>query len=467
MLWAVTATLLQSGLAQNLRARDSDIDDPLESYVGVYDYQGSTVALAAHRGKLIAILDEAPYPMRYQGGDNFLDAANTPVHFRRGADGRVTGFEEQGKFYPIRNHTLPARLAALVTPRATSAPYRYRPPLHLKDGIDTGKASAAGFSPDVLAHLVDAVTNEHFPNVHSILLWRNGKLFFEEYFYGYDINRRHALRSATKSFISALVGIAIDKGLIRNDQQTVVDLLPWPTSSYLNPGPRKLRMTLADLLSMRSGLACDDWSDDSPGGEKFLYSQPEWVRFAMNLPMENDPGAVAHYCSAGVHIAGRIVEHASRQTLLQFANLHLFGPLGITNYRWPYQTVNTNVNTFGQIYLRPRDMLKFGILFEQNGVWNGRRLVSRSWVERSTSPLTQIGSRKYGYFWWRQSFTIQHGGQTQIVHTILASGNGGQKIYIVPSLDLVAVFTGGNYNTANDSPPNAIMGDIILPELLK
>jgi CubicO group peptidase (beta-lactamase class C family) len=143
----------------------------------------------------------------------------------------------------------------------------------------------------------------------------------------------------------------------------------------------------------------------------------------------------------------------------------LFGPLGFKNHRWPHQTVRGNESTFAQLYLRPRDMLKYGILYLQGGQWEGKQLVSRKWIERSTQPLTAIGSKSYGYFWWHQTFAVKAANGRRNIDTILATGNGGQKIFIVPSLELVAVFTGGNYNSRTDTPPNEIMGDVILPQL--
>jgi CubicO group peptidase (beta-lactamase class C family) len=274
------------------------------------------------------------------------------------------------------------------------------------------------------------------------------------------------LRSATKSFHSVLLGIAVDRGRIRGDRQPIAELLPWPVSSLANPDPRKAAITVGDLLSMRTGLACDDRDGSSPGNEQLIYSKPDWARFTMDLPMVAAPGTVARYCSGGVHVAGRLVEHATGEDLLTFARKNLFEPLGFKGYKWPHQPVPENTGTFGQLYLRPRDMLKFGVMVLDKGRWRRRQIISRGWIERSTEPVTRIGSKEYGYLWWRQTFPLNAGGRRQDVETILATGNGGQKIFIVPSLQLVAVFTGGSYNSIEDTPPNAIMGNVILPELL-
>jgi CubicO group peptidase (beta-lactamase class C family) len=459
----LTSVLLLALLAPPLSASPA----PLTDFAGVYSYRdGTTVALVPRRQELVAIIDEAQYKLRRVGGDEFRNGAGQLVRFVRGERGEVVGVKEEEDYFPLRTHAIPAEIAALTMPRAGSAPWHDQSPVRLNDGLEVGNATGAGFGDRALAGLVRSIVSEEYPDVHSVLLWRRGRLVFEEYFYGFSRERPHQLRSATKSFHSALLGIAVDAGKIRDDRQPIAELLPWPVSSLANPDPRKAAITVGDLLSMRTGLACNDRDGSSPGNEQLIYSQPDWARFTMDLPMVAAPGTVARYCSGGVHVAGRLVERATGKDLLTFAREKLFEPLGFKNYKWPYQPVPKNAGTFGQLYLRPRDMLKFGILVLDQGRWKGRQIISRGWIERSTQPLTRIGSKEYGYFWWRQTFPLNAGGRRQDVETILASGNGGQKIFIVPSLQLVAVFTGGNYNSTEDTPPNAIMGNVILPELL-
>ena len=440
---------------------------PLADFAGVYAYRnGTTVAIVVKNSELIAVLDEALYPLRRTGSDEFRNGAGQPVTFVRNERGEVTGLKEEADYFPRQTATVPPDVVALAVavPRLSQAPYRYQIPARLGDGLEIGPAGDAGLSPAVLERLVQSIVNETYPKVHGVLLWRRGRLVFEEYFYGYDREREHQLRSATKSVVSLLAGIAIDLGKIRDDKQPIAELLPWPAA---NPEPRKAKITVGDLLSMRSGLACDDRDAASPGNEQRIYSQPDWARFTLDLPMVAEPGTVARYCSGGVHLTGRMIEKATGTDLQTFARAKLFDPLGFKGYRWPYQPVAANASTFGQIYLRPRDMLKLGLLVLNRGRWQGRRLISSAWIERSTAPLTQIGSKPYGYFWWHQRFPITTAGSEQTVDTILATGNGGQKIFIVPSLQLVAVFTGGNYNSEKDTPPNDIMGNVLLPALLR
>jgi CubicO group peptidase (beta-lactamase class C family) len=458
---------LSLGLANSttpIAAQRADLD----AYAGVYQYRGgATVAIVPKNADLVAIIGQALYPVKHVKGDEFRNGGGQIVRFQRNSRGIVDGLFEGTDFFPLLSHEVPSGVAALMVPASPGVDYRSAEPQDMHDGLVVATPSEVGVDPEILDSLTQSILDERYPNVHSILLWKDGKLFFERYFYGHNAATPHELRSATKSFDSALVGIALGKKLIPGLDAPVVDLLPVAVPPYKNLDSRKEKMTLSDLLSMRSGLACDDYDSKSPGNEQNVYDKPEWVRFAMDLPMASTPGTVAHYCSAGPIIAGRIVEHASGQSILQFAEANLFKPLGFSGYRWPYQTVNTNVNTYGELFLRPRDMLKFGILFADGGVWQGKQIIPAAWVTRSTTPVTQIGSKTYGYFWWHQRFSIQVKGETREVDTILATGNGGQKIFIVPSYRLVAVFTGGNYNSERDTPPNEIMPSIVRPAILK
>jgi CubicO group peptidase (beta-lactamase class C family) len=440
----------------------------LDAYRGVYQYRGgATVAIVPKESNLVAIIGQALYPVKHVKGDEFRNGGGQIVRFQRNGHGAVDGLFEEKDFFPLLSHEVPSGLVALTVPASPGANYRSTEPPDLHDGLVVGTAKEVGFDPKILDSLTQSILDEQYPNLHSVLLWKDGKLFFERYFYGYNAATPHELRSATKSFDSALVGIALGKKLIPGLDVPVVDLLPAAVPPYKNFDSRKEKMTLSDLLSMRSGLACDDYDSKSPGNEQNVYDQLEWVRFAMDLPMAATPGTVAHYCSAGPLIAGRIVEHASGQSVLQFAEANLFKPLGFSGYRWPYQTVNTNTNTYGELFLRPRDMVKFGVLFADGGVWHGKQIIPADWISRSTMQVTQIGSKTYGYFWWHQSFRVQVKGEAHEIDTILATGNGGQKIFIVPSYRLVAVFTGGNYNSERDTPPNEIMPSIVLPDILK
>ena len=294
--------------------------------------------------------------------------------------------------------------------------------------------------------------------LHSMLVVRHGKLVQEVYWNGYDQDAQQDLRSATKSITALLVGIAIDKHIVKGVNEPLGTYLEaaYPHAPALAHG-----ITLEHLLTMRSGLACDDRDPASPGQEDRMYQERDWVRYFLELPVAAPAGTAAHYCTGGVVALGRVVVEASKQPVPAFANEVLFGPLGISNARWADFDQHRQTDTGGHLALRPRDLAKIGQLVLQGGMWNGKQLVSRTWIEQATSEHTLIDkSRKsYGYLWWRASAPYQ-GRHVQIVY---ASGNGGQDVFVVPELDLVAVFTGGNYNSSKAALPFQLMSKFVLP----
>ena len=181
-------------------------------------------------------------------------------------------------------------------------------------------------------------------------------------------------------------------------------------ASYDHPDPRKAAMTLGDFLSMSSGLDCNDHSSTSPGREKVIDDKPDWVKATLDLPMINDPGTAGFYCSGGVAVVGRMTENAVHMKLPEFAQANLFGPLGIarTDWTWNYDLTNDD-KEYSQIHLRPRDMLKLGILFADGGRWHGQQIMSESWVRTSLAEHSHVDDVSYGYFWWRHAFECEDG----------------------------------------------------------
>lgn len=444
----------------------------LTDYEGVYEYQGGTkLVIVGAEPLLFAVLDDAKYPLRPIEVDTFQNAGGDTIPFRRSADGSVSGFVERGVFFARLSPAVDPEIAAAVRARprplgadGRAVSYEYRRPADLGDGLAVGEVSQAGLDRAIATRLVDRVVDGTYKDVHGILVSRGGRLVIEEYFYEYDRDRVHQMRSASKSVVSTLVGIAIDRGALAGDGELVLKRLQY--ESYANADPRKDQLTLRDLLTMRSGLACDDWDGASPGNESRVYQSQDWVKFVLDLPMAEPPGTHGQYCSGNVAVAGRIVERATGTPLPSFAQQQLFAPLGIdaAHVRWNYTLNASNAATFAQLYLRPRDMLKLGVLFQQRGRWQGRQIVSREWVERSTARWSTVGDQDYGYFWWHQWADVALPGGNRRVSMVVATGNGGQKIYLVPSLDLVVVMTGGNYNA--QSPAMAIMAKELLPALL-
>jgi CubicO group peptidase (beta-lactamase class C family) len=442
---------------------------PLTDYVGVYvESAGRTLELAAS-DTLFAVIDETKYPLRRAGLDKFLNGPGDTISFPRDEKGSVIGYVERGTLHRRLSTRVSAATDAAVRVKATdgrpSGAYRYRPPVDRRDGIAVGDIAASPLGVETAERIVRGVLDGTWPEVHGVLLYHRGRLVLEEYFYGYDAARPHQLRSATKSIVGALAGVAVDRGALSGVDEPVLARLG--VTDVGNPDPRKARITLGDLLTMRPGLACDDRDAKSPGNETRLYDEADWVKAAIDLPMASDPGTVAKYCSAGVKLVGRITERAAGRKLPDFAQATLFGPLGIRrgDWRWNYTLTNAN-REFAQLHLRPRDMLKLGLLFADSGRWKGRQVLSAGWVTTSLAAHSKVDDTDYGYLWWRPWMGVTT--PDSVHHRVefsVATGNGGQKIYLVPQHDLVAVFTGGAYNSGG-APPNRIMGRVVLPTLI-
>ena len=297
-------------------------------------------------------------------------------------------------------------------------------------------------------------------NINSILIVRNGYLVTEAYFDPYTVTNEHHLYSATKSITSALVGIAIMDGYIRDVHQKVLDF--YPTLEVKNNNLGKEKMTLEHVLQMTTGL---DWRESgvpygTPGN---TFSQMEkstdWVQYILDQPMASEPGTEFDYNSGASHLLSAIIQKETGQTASSYAEERLFKPLGISDFYW---TTDPNGITSGGwgLYLTPRDMAKFGYLYLDTGLWNGRVIVPSEWVNESTRRritvissgnnksglwrlLWQIFGRdgrtntsvNYGYHWWIPSF----GGYA-------ALGYAGQAIYVKPDLNLVVVITSGLHN---------------------
>jgi CubicO group peptidase (beta-lactamase class C family) len=464
VLILLTGLLGPAGLIAAQPNRPPRLSPVPADYNGTYAYHGrQTLQLLPQDTLLVAIIDDAEYPLRQAGPDRFVNRGGDTIPFRRAADGRIEGFSERKVFYrrlSAETARPPASMYARRGPDGRVPRYAYQPPASLGDGLPVAALAAAATMP--LQQMVQAIADEQYPGVHSVLIWKDGRLVLEEYFYGYDARRLHQLRSASKSFVSALVGVAVDQKLLGPEAGERV--LPHFTyAGYQHPDPRKQAWTVQDFLTMRTGLACNDNDPQSEGNEEKMYSQADWVKFVLDLPLVAAPGTQGSYCSGAVAVLGKTVEAVARQPLPAFAEAHLFRPLGISSYRWNYQLDAANP-TVAQLYLSSRDMLKFGVLYLQKGQWQGRQVLSAGWVARSLQAYGPVGSKQYGYFWWQQQFTVA--GQPTPVLAYMATGNGGQKIYVLPSLNAVVVFTGGNYNAARDTPPNELMPRFVLPALL-
>jgi CubicO group peptidase (beta-lactamase class C family) len=426
---------------------------------------GACIDMIAGKTNLFAVLDEAKYKLPATGPDTFANGAGQPVIFRRDAAGKVTGFEEHGHLYRRLSSTPSEDARNLSSPRPHgNQSYSYEVPTDRHDGIAVGDIARSDLGAEAAARIAAGILDETWNDIHSVLLYQHGVLVYEEYFYGYDWNHPHQLRSATKSVVATLAGIALDQHAIASVNEPVLPHMAY--SAYENADPRKAHITLRDMLTMQSGLACNDHDSQSPGNEVVLDEKADWVKATLDLPLVNEPGTKGFYCSGGVAVVGRMVENATQRYLPDFAQKHLFGPLGISRsqYTWNYNLTNAD-KEYSQIHLRPRDMLKLGILYKDGGRWHGKQVLSSAYAHDALSAMSVVDDSGYGYFWWRPWHNVNMPNGPERVYIGAAQGNGGQKIFVLPEYDFVAVFTAGSYN-AGGSAPNQIMNSVILPRLL-
>ena len=315
-------------------------------------------------------------------------------------------------------------------------------------------------------------------NVHGVVIIRHGRLIFEQYFPGYDrpwgqgdgqyefdATSKHDMRSVSKSAISLLVGIAIDRKLIASADEPVVKFFP-DYSSVKSPGWDNI--TLRHLLTMSSGMRWDEgraWTDPK-NDEPYLGSEADPVRYVLSKPIAAPPDTVWTYNGGGTDLLGNVIERVSGKPLEAFAREMLFAPLGISDWEW-MKYRNEKIASAAGLRLRPRDAAKLGQLVLNKGDWNGRQIVSTRWIEQSVTPRFQAiglfgGLFYYGQQWWM--------GRTlsgdKDVKWVAAQGLGGQRIVVIPELDLVMVTTSGLYGSPRQgSAPLDILANYIIPSV--
>jgi CubicO group peptidase (beta-lactamase class C family) len=330
-------------------------------------------------------------------------------------------------------------------------------------GWGTSTPEAQGIDGAMLQELVDLIREgEKFPDLHSLLIVRNGYLVIDEYFGGHEADRIHMLQSVTKSFTSAAIGIAIDKGYIKDVEEPVLAFFTDMRGiDYVDD--RKRAMKLEDLLTMRSGT---DYHERGPGSPHYQLNALErgWTEFVLSRPMEAEPGTRFQYDSGGVILMSAILKSRTGDHADAFLEKHLFEHLGIENSHW-FKNSEDHPHTGGGLAIRPRDMAKFGLLYLRKGRWEGKQIVPSAWVEASTSRHVKFsdvrrGMTGYGYLWWILP-PDPAGDRKQEIFA--ACGFRAQYIYVVPEHNMVVVVTGGTQNGADQNKPTEFLYSHILP----
>jgi len=365
--------------------------------------------------------------------------------------------------------------------------YTYGPPEDIGDGLSVGSlGDVVGDSGLIQKAVKDILRGKH-KEVHSMLLYKDGKLVLEEYFTGHkyqwdarkhhgelvtwDRDMLHVIMSDTKSITSTCIGIAIDKGFIESVHQSIFDFLP--EHQHLNTDGKDA-ISIEHLLTMTSGLDWDEWSAALSSAKNDIvgiwFSDKDPLSFVLDRPLVDKPGTSFTYSGGNMIVLGEIIKYATGMNIDEFSGEYLFGPLGIDSFDWYNRFQNGVIETGGGLALTPRGMAKIGATFLNNGVWNGEQVVPEQWVENSATaypgntgidiPGEDSGLNGYSCSWWTKEYS--ESGRT--VHMYSAGGWGGQHIMVLPELDAVVVFTGGNYVTHR--PPFEILEDYLLPALI-
>jgi CubicO group peptidase (beta-lactamase class C family) len=326
-----------------------------------------------------------------------------------------------------------------------------------EQGMDAARLSA----------LDSSLADEH-GNIDGMLVIRNGSVVYEQHYprdydamnegrgqtpglYNYydpewhpyyQRGELHTMQSVTKSVTSALIGIAIGRGEIAGLHVPVLDFLE--DYEIANVDEWKRSMTLHDLLTMRAGIKWDEDSvpyTDPENSCAGMENSSDWIQFVADQPMSDEPGTVFVYNSGASELLSLIIKKSTGMHVDEYAEEYLFGPLGITSYYW--KTTPTGFpDTEGGLYLTARDLAKIGELYLMDGVWDQARVLPEGWVAASVArSVEETGwlDMGYGYQWWLVPW-----GSTSDSYAYAAIGYGGQRLFVVPELDLVAVFTGWN-----------------------
>lgn len=273
------------------------------------------------------------------------------------------------------------------------------------------------------------------------------------------------INSCTKSIVSALVCIAMDKGLLPPPETPIVSFFP---QLQLDSDPQKREITIEHLLTMSAGFRWQEFK----GINSFpnMIKTPNWIDYTLSQPLAHLPGTYMEYNSGCSQLLSGLVAQAAGCSTADFAEQYLFGPLRITEYEWEYDPQGIHTGGFG-LKLKPEDMLKFGQLFLNLGVWNDEQLISTDMVKRATAPFIETNAPRrgqYGWHWWVDSYVPEvdkgeNQGASLSLDYYYALGFGGQNIFVIPSLDLVVVIT--RDQTKRGKPPVDIFRQYIAPRI--
>jgi CubicO group peptidase (beta-lactamase class C family) len=392
-------------------------------------YDGRSVKLlgAPPKEGPTKIIAEGSYDAENQTISLYLPSSGGTFDFRRASAADEACFLPRGK---------------------DNSPYTYQPPSQDDDGwpvatLDAVAINRAGISRFIQMLIDTPIDSVHSSEIHAVLIARHGKLVLEEYFHGFHRAALHDTRSASKSLTSVLTGAAILQGNRLGTVTSVYKAMEGE-SAWAHLDPRKQALTVEHLLTMSSGLDCDDRDPKSVGNEDTMQSQtaqPDWYRYTLDLAMVRDPGRLAVYGSANPNLLGGVLAHATGRWLPDLFRDLVAEPLGIKHYAMNLMPTG-EAYMGGGVQFQPRDFMKLGQMILDQGRWQGGPIVTADWAKRSVAPLYDMRGLHYGYLWWVTDYPFKD----RTVRAFFAGGNGGQIVMGVPELDLIIAFYGGNYS---------------------
>lgn len=345
----------------------------------------------------------------------------------------------------------------------------YNPPESQEDGLNVGTLEDVQIDSQLIIKAIGKIQNGKYGEVHSMLIYKDNMLVLDEYFQGHifqwdapdyhgelvqwDRDMLHSQMSCTKSFISACIGIAIDLGHIDHVEQSIFDYLP--DHQHLKTNNREY-ISIEHLLTMSSGLAWDEWGAEHGTSandiDMLWFDCSDPITCVLERPWWAEPGQIFTYNGGGMVILAEILNNATGLNIDEFSMKYLFDPLDTDSTLWS-RYENGMFDAAGSLKVKSRAMMKFGVTYLNDGIWNGERILSSVWIEKSSEifnnnvginiPGEDSGKNGYAYTWWISEFS--HNGNK--IKMFRAGGWGGQEIMVFPELDMVVVFTGGNYSS--------------------
>jgi CubicO group peptidase (beta-lactamase class C family) len=349
------------------------------------------------------------------------------------------------------------------------------------NGWGSATLAEAGFAADLEECFEIARQAGTLPNLHGVVAVRGGRLFFERYFAGPDAGlgrplgvvrfgpeTLHDMRSVSKSIVGLLYGIALASGRVPAPEMNLLG--QFPEYPDLADDPARRLLTVGHALTMTLGT---DWDElnfpygDPRNGETAMNAATDRYRYVLERPVVEPPGLRWTYNGGATALLARLIAKGTGLPLPEFARQALFEPLGIERTEWKFGVDGEPIAASG-LRLSPRDLARIGVVVLNGGRWDGRQVIPAEWLTASFTPAVSIpDGRRYGYQWYMGRVPTDDGaGGVRWQDTISAVGNGGQRLFLLPRLDLVVAVTAGNYDAPDQGrPPMTVLRDLLLPAL--